>query len=102
VPPEELIGLLHGLDASEIDAALTDAEREFLCEAAKTWPLNFPLADLLVAKECERMGVVSLTGAILSEDGTYFRMAFTGRCSPYVLASIFTPPDNQDLALFGS
>lgn len=25
-----------------------------------------------------------------------------GRCSLYVLASIFTPPDNQDLALFGS
>ena len=24
------------------------------------------------------------------------------RCSLYVLASIFTPPDNQDLALFGS
>jgi len=29
-------------------------------------------------------------------------LALAGRCSPYVLSSIFTPPYNQDLVLFGS
>lgn len=30
------------------------------------------------------------------------RVQFVGRCSLYVLLTIFTPPDSQDFALLGS